>query len=99
MQSRLAPYFPSPLLRHRRRVAGDVEVTVDATQQFQTIEGFGVTARLFSDLHLIFRGGGDSANAIQISDAAKNEILDRLFNDLSLTRLRPIYDARGIEAA
>lgn len=71
--------------------AADVTVTLDAAQRFQTIQGFGSTERLFDDPHVTntFDASTGRAAATAIppaSDQAK--ILDALYVDLGLTRIR-----------
>lgn len=71
--------------------ATDVTVTLDAAQRFQTIQGFGSTERLFDDPHLtnLFDASTGRAVATAVppaSDQAK--ILDALYIDLGLTRIR-----------
>lgn len=69
--------------------ATDVTVTLDAAQRFQTIQGFGSTQRLFDDPHVTETYDASTGRAAVIppaSDQAK--ILDALYVDLGLTRVR-----------
>jgi O-glycosyl hydrolase len=65
-------------------------ITVDLDARRQTIDGFGVSTRVWSDPHL-----SNAAQTVVPLDA-QDQILDLLFDDLGLTRVRPIIDA-GIE--
>ena len=66
-------------------------VTVHGDRGRQTMRGFGSSQRLFSDPHVI--GGSvtdeNPANGLQIGTADQDDVLDRLYGDLRLTRLRP----------
>lgn len=71
--------------------SADVTVTLDAAQRFQTMQGFGASQRLFDDPHVTdtFDASTGRATATAIppaSDQAK--ILDALYVDLGLTRVR-----------
>ena len=71
---------------------------IDAEQQFQTMEGFGATARVFDDPHLTETfDPATQRSAVVVPDSAQEEILDKLYTELGFSRLRPATDARGIE--
>ena len=73
-------------------------LTIDGDQRFQTMAGFGASARVFDDPHLTetFDPATERA-AVVVPEAAQDEILDLLYTDLGLTRLRPNLDGPGIE--
>ena len=76
--------------------AADVTVTLDPSQRFQTIQGFGTTQRLFDDPHTTetFDPATRRASATPPSgDQAR--ILDALYVDLGLTRVR--FHPEGLE--
>ncbi len=62
-------------------------IVIDATVRYQTIQGFGASARVKSDPHLIGNYGGVE-NALVLPAMAEAEILDKLFVELGLSRLR-----------
>ncbi len=62
-------------------------IVIDAAVRYQTIQGFGVSARIKADPHLIGNFGGIE-NALVLPAAAEAEVLDRLFGELGLTRVR-----------
>lgn len=77
--------------------AADIYVTVDPTQRFQTIDGWGASMRLFSDPHIIGLPQQDPANALSIPLAAQAEILDSLYRALGLNRVRVATETADIE--
>jgi O-glycosyl hydrolase len=75
-----------------------VTVAVDGRRTHQTMQGFGVSQRLFDDPHLT-NDVADPATGratLAIPPEAQDEILDRLFVDLKLTRIRPMPTGRGM---
>ena len=70
-------------------------VTVDAQVFKQTMEGFGHSARYFDDPHLL--GGPDRATTpgggLVMTTAQENDVLDKLYVDLRLNRVRPHINA------
>jgi O-glycosyl hydrolase len=78
-------------------VTPDVIVTVDPTHRFQTIQGWGISMRLFTDPHVIGLPQDDPNNALQIPAAAQAEILDSLYRGIGLTRVRVGNEPGGIE--
>ena len=68
-----------------------VQVTIDASVTYQVMDGFGSSQRLFDDPHVI--GGPDDSydrtKGLVMTIAQQDEILDRLYMDLRLTRVRP----------
>ncbi|HVF41097.1 MAG TPA: hypothetical protein VM939_14440, partial [Gemmatimonadaceae bacterium] len=93
------PPFPvpeSPLIG--QPLSADVTVTVDAQQLRQTIQGFGASMRIFSDPHLIAASGGIE-NALDISASEENAVLEMMFKEIGLTRLRPIHQSSLSQAS
>ena len=77
------PATPAPL------PAADVTVTLDPAQRFQTIQGFGTTQRLFDDPHTTETFDAATRRAAVIPPASEQaRILDALYRDLGLTRVR-----------
>jgi O-glycosyl hydrolase len=67
----------------------DATVTLDPAQRFQTIQGFGSSQRLFDDPHLTNTFDQVTQRAgIILSAAEQAKILDALYVDLGLTRVR-----------
>src|SRR5688572_7464430 len=63
----------------------DVTITLDPTQRFQTIHGFGTTQRLFDDPHITETFNPATARAAIIPPATDQaRILDALYRDLRL---------------
>jgi O-glycosyl hydrolase len=73
-------------------------LTVDPAQRFQTIEGWGISMRLFADPHIIGLPQNDPNNALKIPPSAQSEILDSLYRGIGLTRVRVGNEPAGIEA-
>jgi O-glycosyl hydrolase len=64
-------------------------VTVDVSRRFQTIQGFGTTERLFDDPHVTETFDPVTQRAaVVIPPAEQAKILDALYGDLGLTRVR-----------
>lgn len=75
-------------------------ISIDSTVRYQTINGFGTSARVFDDPHVFENFDRRTGRAATIlSREQQDEILDRLYVDLGLTRLRPIFDVGGLEPA
>jgi O-glycosyl hydrolase len=76
--------------------ATDVTVTLDPTQRFQTIQGFGTTQRLFDDPHTTETFDAVTRRASATPPAGDQaKILDALYVDLGLTRVR--FHPEGLE--
>jgi O-glycosyl hydrolase len=76
-----------------------VTVRVDARRQFQTIQGFGTSVRLFDDPHVTNTFDPDTGHgAVVVPPDDQQAILQHLYGELHLTRLRPITDA-GVQPA
>jgi O-glycosyl hydrolase len=75
----------------------DVVVTVNPSQTFQTIEGFGNSMRMFTDPHIIGLPQESAENALQIPLSSQAEILDSLYRGIGLTRVRVATETSGIE--
>ncbi len=75
-----------------------VTVEINATTTFQTMQGFGTSIRLFDDPHVF-----DNFNPITqraattMTIAQQDEVLDKLYKDLKLTRVRSIIEGNDIE--
>lgn len=67
-------------------------VRVDPSVEYQTMQGFGSSARLFDDPHLFQIPNGRTS----MTAAQQDEILDLLYEDLKLTRVRLFFE-RGFE--
>ncbi len=70
--------------------AADGTAVIDLNVRHQSIQGFGVSTRVWSDPHL------SDAPRTNVPAAAQDEILTLLVKDLGVTRMRPIIEA-GIE--
>lgn len=66
-------------------------VVVDLRATGQVMDGFGVSARTFDDPHML--GGAER----KLPPAAQRSILQSLFGDLGLTRMRSVLDP-GLES-
>ncbi|MEO5558394.1 MAG: hypothetical protein ABIO49_01610, partial [Dokdonella sp.] len=65
-------------------------VAIDAAVTFQRMDGFGISSRVFDDPHLFNNFDPATGRALTVLTGAQQDaILDRLFVDLKLTRLRP----------
>ncbi|MBA3405941.1 MAG: hypothetical protein H0U13_14880, partial [Gemmatimonadaceae bacterium] len=74
----------------------DIIISINAGERFQTIDGFGVGMRLFTDPHLVLLPTRPE-NVLRIPLAAQAQILDSLYVGLGLTRVRVGNDTRFIE--
>ena len=73
--------------------SSDATVTVDVSRHFQTIDGFGITQRLFDDPHLTNTFDQvTQRGAIIIPADQQAAILRALFTDIGLSRLRYATD-------
>ena len=77
-------------------IAQNVSINIDALNVNQTMEGFGSSLRVFNDPHVI---GGTTSDPITaglvISAAEEDTILNLLYNELGLTRVRPATGEDG----
>jgi O-glycosyl hydrolase len=64
--------------------SGQVKIEIDKT--YQVMQGFGSSSRVWDDPHV------SNAPRTTIPAAARAEILTRLYKDLGLTRVRPVFD-------
>lgn len=79
---------------------GVERISIDSTVRYQTINGFGTSTRVFDDPHVFENSDPETGRAATVlSREQQDEILDRLYVDLGLTRLRPIYGVGGFELA
>ena len=76
-------------LEGRRLLA--VNVTVDGGVRHQTMDGFGHSLRVFDDPHVFENFNPATGRAATVlTTAQQNEVMDRLYRDLGLTRVRPV---------
>jgi O-glycosyl hydrolase len=65
-------------------------VLVDGTVRHQTMEGFGTSVRVFDDPHVFENFNPATGRAATVlTPAQQDQVLDRLYTDLRLTRVRP----------
>ena len=84
-------------------VRGAAQVSVDAAVRYQRIDGFGSSERVFDDPHVFENFNAATGRAATVlTPAQQNDVLDRLYKDLKLTRVRPASPdtavGAGIEA-
>jgi O-glycosyl hydrolase len=66
-------------------------VMVDAAATFQVMDGFGTSVRLFEDPHVFNNFDPATGRAKTVMTAAQqDEVLDKLYNELRLSRVRPV---------
>lgn len=76
--------------------AQNVTINIDALDVNQTMEGFGTSLRVFNDPHVIGGTTSDPKTAgLVISATEEDTILNLLYNDLGLTRVRPATGEDG----
>lgn len=69
--------------------SGSTLVTVNANRQFQTIDGFGASTRVFDDPHVTETFDARTSRAAVVVPAAEqSRILEALYKELGLTRVR-----------
>lgn len=65
-------------------------VLVDGSVRHQTMDGFGSSVRVFDDPHVFDNFDPSTARAATVlTTAQQDQVLDRLYTDLKLTRVRP----------
>ena len=75
-------------LEGRRFLA--VTVAIDGSVRHQTMDGFGSSERVFDDPHVFENFNPATGRAATVlTTAQQDEVLDRLYRELGLTRLRP----------
>src|SRR5262249_34794193 len=73
-------------------------VTITPAMRHQIIDGFGTSTPLFDDPHVFETYDSKTRRAATVmSRAQQDEVLDRLYVDLGLTRVRPIFEIGGLE--
>ncbi len=78
--------------------SGPVRIAIDSKVRYQTMNGFGTSALVFDDPHVFDNFDKKTRRAATIlSREQQDEILDRLYVDLGLTRLRPTFGIGGFE--
>ena len=74
-------------------IVGDsraADVTVDARTVYQRMDGFGSSERVFDDPHVFNNFNPATARAATVlTPAQQDAVMDRLYVDLQLTRVRP----------
>ncbi|MEO7323219.1 MAG: hypothetical protein ABIW82_00150 [Dokdonella sp.] len=74
-------------------------VAIDAAVTFQRMDGFGISSRVFDAPHLFNNFDPATGRALTVLTSQQQDaILDRLFVDLKLTRLRPASPDTAIGA-
>ena len=76
-----------------------VTVTVDGSVRHQTMDGFGHSLRVFDDPH-VFENFNPATGraATTLTTAQQNEVMDRLYRDLRLTRVRTVNPDTAVGA-
>jgi O-glycosyl hydrolase len=94
----LAVFFPPLRIIGASAASMPASLFIDSTVQHQSIDGFGSSARVFDDPH-VFGNFDDHTGraATRMTASQQADVLDRLYVDLGLTRLRPIFERGGIE--
>lgn len=73
----------------------DLTVTVNSGTYFQTMDGFGASERVFDDPHVTETFNTTTKRAtVTMTTAQQDQILDLLYTDLRLTRIRPVTEAK-----
>lgn len=66
------------------------DVAIDGTVRYQTMDGFRTSSRVFDDPHVFDNFNPATGRAATVMTTIRqDEILDRLYSDLKLTRVRP----------
>lgn len=78
--------------------AGQASVLVDWETRFQKMDGFGSSVRVFDDPHVFDNFDRKTGRALTVMRRPyQDQVLDALYLDLGLTRLRPIYEGNEAE--
>ncbi|MBA2479261.1 MAG: PKD domain-containing protein [Planctomycetes bacterium] len=78
--------------------AADVSIGVDASDIRQTMDGFGSSQRMFDDPHTFNNFNATTRRAATVmTRGQEDQILDLLYRDLKLTRMRTAIDVPGYE--
>jgi len=65
-------------------------VVVDGSVRFQTMDGFGSSERVFDDPHVFNNFNSATGRAATVmTTAQQDQVLDKLYSELKLTRVRP----------
>ena len=81
------------------RVFFAVTVAVDGAVRYQTMDGFGSSLRVFDDPHVFENFNPATRRAATIlTPAQQGEVMDRLYRDLKLTRVRPVSPDTAVGA-
>ena len=72
------------------RSSSAADVTIDARTAFQRMDGFGTSERVFDDPHVFNNFNPATARSLTVLTTNQQDVvLDRLYIDLRLTRVRP----------
>ena len=95
-----APVGGAPACDASTEPAGaDTVVRIDTRAQLQPIDGFGTSVRIFDDPHVTETfSPATNRGAVVVPPGEQDAILDRLYRDLKLTRVRPTTEG-GVEPA
>ena len=75
------------------RVLLAVDVTIDGSTRYQTMDGFGSSLRVFDDPHVFENFNPATGKAATVlTPTQQGEVMDRLYRDLELTRVRPVIE-------
>ncbi len=67
------------------------DVTIDANMVYQRMDGFGASERVFDDPHVFENFNPVTSRALTVlTPTEQDAVLDRLYVDLQLTRVRPV---------
>ena len=74
-------------------------VAIDGTIRHQTMDGFGSSLRVFDDPHVFENFNPETRRAATVlTPAQQAEVMDRLYRDLKLTRVRPVNPDTAVGA-
>ena len=74
----------------------EATISIDPDVTYQTMMGFGTSERVWDDPHVVDAFDPATQRGLQITRDEEDELLDRLYLDLGLTRVRAIIE-QGIE--
>lgn len=91
--------FPQETPEQNPALVSGQNITINGAIEYQTMEGFGSSERVFDDPHVFDNFNPTTKRAATVvSTAEQDKILDLLYRDLGLTRVRPHTEGAGIEA-
>ena len=81
------------------RICLAVTVAIDGNVRYQTMDGFGSSLRVFDDPHVFENFNPETRRAATVlTPAQQGEVMDRLYRDLKLTRVRTISPDTAVGA-